>query len=332
MRESAFGTDRSIQEEIELLRSAERGLRNRGIEQADIAVVLGSGLKDFAAGLEEAIELPLHSIQEFPKVRVRGQGGMLVQGWLGETLVHCLTGRVHLYEGYHPWEVVRAVHSLAMLGTPNFFLTNAAGGIREDLMPGSLMLLTDHLNLAATNPLVGSHNESLGPRFPALNEVYDPRGRKVLRSCDPGHGLREGVYAQLLGPSYETPAEIRMVRTLGGDAVGMSTVPEAIALHAMGCRVFGLSVITNRAAGLSVEAPSHQEVLDETIRAAERFEVLLNRAIPELAMIRDPVKKTRAKRTKAKGPKKASRKTPQKASQKTPPKGSAKDGGKRSKR
>lgn len=323
MRENAFGTDRSIQEEIELLRSAEKGLRNRGLEPADIAVVLGSGLKDFAADLEDVVELPLHSIQEFPKVRVRGQGGKLVQGWLGETLVHCLTGRVHLYEGYHPWDVVRAVRSLALLGTPNFLLTNAAGGIREDLMPGSLMLLTDHLNLTASNPLAGPHHDSLGPRFPAMNEVYDPRGRKILRAADPGDGLREGVYAQLLGPSYESPAEIRMVRTLGGDAVGMSTVPEAIALHAMGCRVFGLSVITNRAAGLSLEPPSHQEVLDETVRAAARFEELLNRAIPELAQVCDPVRKSRGKKTARK---KATRKKA------TGKKASGKTGGKRSKR
>ena len=327
MRESAFGTDRSIQEEVELLRSAEKGLRNRGIERADIGVVLGSGLKDVAGDLEDTIEIPLHSIQEFPKVRVRGQGGMLVQGWLGETMVHCLTGRVHLYEGYHPWEVVRAVRSLALLGTPNFLLTNAAGGVREDLMPGSLMLLTDHINLTAQNPLAGSHHECLGPRFPAMNEVYDPRGRKILRSCDPGDGLREGVYTQLLGPSYESPAEIRMVRTLGGDAVGMSTIPEAIALHAMGCRVFGLSVITNRAAGLSLEPPSHQEVLDETVRAAARFEELLNRAIPQLAMITDPVKKSTGRRATAK--KGAGKKTKARSA---PRKAESKSGRKRSKR
>ncbi len=197
--------------------------------------------------------------------------------------MHCLTGRVHMYEGHHPIETVRVVRTLAMLGTKSFLLTNAAGGVRDDLGPGDLMLIKDHLNLTGTNPLIGAHDDRLGPRFPALSQAYDESMREVLRTSDPHGDIKDGVYAQLLGPCYETPAEIQMVKTLGGDAVGMSTVPETVALHAMGCRVAGLSLITNKAAGCSEQAPKHEEVVEEAARAAARLTTLLKTAIPRLS-------------------------------------------------
>lgn len=283
MRESSLGTNRPIEGEVQLLRAAARNLEKHGFKAAELGIVLGSGLKDFADRMTDRIEIPFNKLAEFPNVRVPGHGGKLIQGRIGDVSLHCLTGRIHLYEGYHPWEVVRAVRALAILGTRLFVLTNAAGGIREDLIPGSLMLIVDHLDLTATSPLVGAHNAALGPRFPALNDLYCPVARKILRAADPGDGVREGVYAQMPGPSYETSAEVRMIRTLGGDAVGMSTVPEAVALHAMGCRVAGLSVITNRAAGLAAIAPSHKEVLEETERTADRLFELLASACPELS-------------------------------------------------
>lgn len=271
---------RGVREEIRLLQFVGRRLRGAGVEAAGVGVVLGSGLKDFAAELEDSVRVDLADIPELPRPRVEGHGGGLVQGRIGKTRVHCLQGRVHLYEGYHPWEVVRAVRSLALLGTRTFVLTNAAGGIRDGLGPGALMLLTDHLNLSGRNVLEGEHDPLLGPRFPSLVDVYSPACRRALHVHDPN--LEEGVYAQLGGPSYETPAEIRMVRTLGGDAVGMSTVPEAIALAAMGCRVAGISLITNRAAGLSQAPPRHDEVLEVAARTAARLRALLVRAIPDL--------------------------------------------------
>ncbi|HHI80751.1 MAG TPA: purine-nucleoside phosphorylase [Planctomycetes bacterium] len=277
--------DWNVEGEVELLRSAVRDLKGRGFVPAQVGIVLGSGLKDFAQCLEEPLRVPFFEIDGFPSPRVPGHGGDLLQGTVGGVRVHCLSGRVHLYEGYHVWEVVRAVRTLALLGTPVFLLTNAAGGIREDLLPGNLMLLIDHLNLTARSPLMGPNHALLGPRFPAMSEVYCPLARKILRASDPGEGLKEGVYAQVMGPSYETPAEIRMLRTLGGDAVGMSTVPEAVALHAMGKRVCALSVITNRAAGLSSHAPNHKEVVEEGKRAAARLHELTRRALPDLASL-----------------------------------------------
>jgi len=278
-------SDWNVEEEVELLRAAGDYLTSSGFEAANVGIVLGSGHKHVADAFDDRIEIPFEGVHAFPKVRVPGQGGKIIQGTVGGTRVHCLTGRVHQYEGYDEWKVVRAVRTLALLGTKTFVLTNAAGGIREDLSTGSLMLIVDHINLTGTNALQGPHHQTLGPRFPSMSEVYCKKARKVLRAADPGDGLKEGVYAQVLGPSYETPAEIRMMRTLGGDAVGMSTVPEAMALSAMGCRVAGLSLITNRAAGLTKRAPNHDEVVEEGRRAAERMKTLLLSAIPDLARL-----------------------------------------------
>ncbi|MFQ5504859.1 MAG: purine-nucleoside phosphorylase [Planctomycetota bacterium] len=282
---SSGGSEWNVEQEVELLREAVKHLASVGFRRADLGIVLGSGLKDFARWLSDPIVVPFHRMQQYPHVRVPGQGGDILQGSFEGTLVHCLSGRVHLYEGYSPWEVVRAVRSLAMLGTRTFLLTNAAGGIREDLVPGSLMLIVDHLNLTSQSALIGPHHEILGPRFPAMSEVYCRTAGKVLHAANDGEELKEGIYAQCPGPSYETPAEVRMIRSLGADAVGMSTVPEAVALHAMGCRVVALSLITNRAAGMAKRPPSHGEVIAEGKSAETRIRALLARAVPELACL-----------------------------------------------
>lgn len=234
--------------------------------QIGLAIVLGSGLKDFAAQLTDPVAVPFADVPGWIAPEVEGHGGALVLGRIDRTVVACLTGRVHLYEGWTPFEVTRAVRTLRALSVPIFLLTNAAGGIGEDLSAGDLMVLTDHLNLTGKSPLIGPHEPLFGPRFPDQSKLYDPQLRALLLAC--GSGLQQGVYAGLLGPSYETPAEVRMLKALGADAVGMSTVHEAIALHAMGARVAGMSLISNLAAGISEQPLSHQEVMEEGRKAA----------------------------------------------------------------
>ena len=246
-----------------------------------LCVVLGSGLKDFAHRVEDAVTLPFAEIAGWPVPKVEGHGGALVLGKVNGCPMACLTGRVHLYEGWKPCEVVRAVRTLRHLGVPNFLLTNAAGGMADDLSAGDLMLLADHLNLTGCSPLTGVHVGEFGPRFPDQSAVYSPKLRALLEQC--GERLRPGVYAGLLGPSYETPAEVRMLRTLGADAVGMSTVHEAIALNAMGAQVAGLSLVTNLAAGLSDQPLSHDEVVAAGKQAAATLESLVAAFCKKLA-------------------------------------------------
>ena len=234
-----------------------------------LAMVLGSGLKTFAARLEDRVEVPFGDVPGWPSPRVEGHGGAVVFGAVHGLPVACLTGRVHLYEGWTTAEVVRAVRTLCALGAPRFLLTNAAGGIAPGLAAGDLMVITDHLNLTGQSPLVGPHEAALGPRFPDMSAVYSADLARLLRSRAPD--LAAGVYAGLLGPSYETPAEIRMLRTLGADAVGMSTVHEAIALRAMGAEVCGVSLISNLAAGISDRPLSHDEVIEAGRAAADRM-------------------------------------------------------------
>lgn len=242
--------------------------------QVRLGLVLGSGLKDFARELQDARTMPFHDVPGWPVPKVEGHGGALVVGRIGSGTIACLTGRVHLYEGWSPFEVTRAGRTLRLCGVENFLLTNAAGGISQDLSAGDLMVLTDHLNLTGQSPLTGLHEPALGPRFPDQSKVWDPRLRSLLLAC--GSGLQQGVYAGLLGPSYETPAEVRMLKALGADAVGMSTVHEAIALNAMGARLCGLSLISNLAAGISEQPLSHQEVMDEGKKAAAALTALVS--------------------------------------------------------
>jgi purine-nucleoside phosphorylase len=239
-------------------------------------LVLGSGLGGFTATLGETVRMPYADIEGFPATSVAGHGGELVVGTCGGARVACLSGRVHLYEGHSPERVVFGVRLLAALGCETVILTNAAGGIRPDLAPGSIVLLRDHLNLTGQNPLVGPALAPF-PRFPDMTHVYDPDLRALARAAaaESSIHLTEGVYAGLLGPSYETPAEIQMLKKLGADVVGMSTVNEAIALRHRGVRVGGLSLVTNLAAGLAGRPLDHAEVQATAAEARERLEILL---------------------------------------------------------
>ena len=240
-----------------------------------LGLVLGSGLKSFADHVQDAIVIPFADVPGWPAPKVEGHGASLVVGTVGGTGVACLAGRVHLYEGWSPNEVVRCVRTLRRLSVPQFLLTNAAGGIGKDLSAGDLMLLSDHLNLTGQSPLVGPHEEAFGPRFPDQSKVYSQRLRSELSTC--GASLQTGVYAGLLGPSYETPAEVQMLKHLGADAVGMSTVHEAIAINAMGGEVCGLSLISNLASGISQQPLAH----DEVVAAGRKAEATLTALVTE---------------------------------------------------
>lgn len=242
----------------------------------DLAIILGSGLGGLSRVIEDASRIAFREIPGFPEVTVAGHEGAVIVGTLGGRDVVALSGRFHMYEG-HPAALaafpVRVFHAL---GIRQLFVSNAAGGISQKLAIGDLMIISDHLNLMAANPLVGAAQDG-ETRFPDMTDAYDPGLRKVLRTAAEKLSIRirEGVYAGLLGPSYETPAEVKMLRTLGADAVGMSTVPEVIMARALGIRVAGVSCITNAAAGVTGAALSHAEVLETTERVARSFELLV---------------------------------------------------------
>jgi purine-nucleoside phosphorylase len=251
-----------------------------------VGLVLGSGLGSFARKLKNRIAIPYEEIPHFPVPSgVVGHAGELVLGDVERTSVVVLSGRVHFYEGRPMSEVVFPARVLARLGVSAVVLTNAAGGIRRTFRPGDLMLIADHINAFGTNPLIGPNEDSLGPRFPDMSAVYDPALRKLAKQTARKLGvpLREGVYLGTTGPSYETPAEIRACRIIGADAVGMSTVPEAIALRHAGVRVLGISTITNMAAGILPQPLDHAEVLATTKRVGERFVRLLTALVPDIA-------------------------------------------------
>lgn len=255
-----------------------------GVAKPAVGLVLGSGLGGFAERVLEPTRIPYAQIEGMACSSVAGHAGQLVLGRLGALPVAVLQGRVHLYEGHPPEQVVMGARLLVQLGARVVILTNAAGGIASGLMPGALMLIEDHLNLTGQNCLVGPNDPRVGPRFPSLSEVYDPALRTLAREAAGAAGveLETGVYAGLLGPSYETPAEIRMLRTLGADAVGMSTVLEAIALRHMGARCLAISCITNRAAGLPGSVVDHDEVQRIARAAGERFGQLLGAVLDRL--------------------------------------------------
>ncbi|MDQ3951874.1 MAG: purine-nucleoside phosphorylase, partial [Actinomycetota bacterium] len=238
-----------------------------------VAVVLGSGLAPVARSLTGAEPIPYSSIEGWPHTRVPGHEGALYAGEVEGTPALVLAGRVHLYEGHPSSAVTHIVDEVVASGCRTIVLTNAAGGIDESFGVGDPVLISDHLNLTGSSPLLGA------PTFVDLSEVYDPELRALARRVDPT--LKEGVYAGVVGPAYETPAEIRMLATMGADLVGMSTVHEAIAAHALGARVLGISVVTNRAAGLGAKL-DHEEVQRAGARAAGRMETLLRGVLAEL--------------------------------------------------
>jgi purine-nucleoside phosphorylase len=249
-----------------------------------IAVVLGSGLGDFAQSLEGAVSMPYDQLPHWPVSRVPGHEGRLAVGKARGRTIAALAGRCHAYEGYDLSTVTFAVRVLGVLGVRTLILTNAAGGINTGFAKGALMVIDDHLNLIGDNPLTGPNDDRFGPRFPDMSDVYSPRMREIADRAarDLGLVLSHGVYAALLGPSYETPAEIRYLRTVGADAVGMSTVPEAIVARHMAIEVLGISCITNMAAGVRPERLSHAEVMDTGRRVRGQFIALLEGIIGQL--------------------------------------------------
>ncbi len=264
--------------------AAEAALEASKVGPPRVALVLGSGLGRYAERLNDAVDLPYARLPHFPASSVPGHAGRLWLGRIGAVPVAVMQGRVHLYEGYRPAEVVFGVRTLAKMGAATLCLTNAAGGIRADLAPGDLMRIADHVNLSGENPLVGPNDDRFGPRFPDLSAAYSPRLAERLdrASAKAGIALKSGVYCQLLGPSYETPAEIRSLRALGVDAVGMSTVPEVIAARHLGVEVAALSCITNRAAGLTAKPLTHAEVAETAARVEHDFAKLLDAFVAEL--------------------------------------------------
>ena len=241
------------------------------------AVVLGSGLGNVADRIARAVAIDYDAIPGFPRPSVDGHAGRLVLGEFGGAAVACLQGRVHLYEGADGCKLRHYIRTLKVLGCEVIVLTNAAGSLRREVGPGSLMLITDHINLQPVNPLTGPNDDEFGPRFPALDNAYDPALRAQMRAAagDAGLTLHDGVYLALLGPSFETPAEIRAYGRLGADAVGMSTVPEAIVARHCGLRVAALSAITNLAVGLGDAPLSHAQTLVVAKQCAGDMERLL---------------------------------------------------------
>jgi purine-nucleoside phosphorylase len=251
----------------------------------EIGIVLGSGLGAIADQMTESTKIAYSEIPHFHGTAVEGHAGQLILGFMSGVPTVLLQGRFHFYEGYSMEDVVLATRTLCALGIHTLILTNAAGGINAQLSPGDLMLIDDHLNLMGDNPLRGPNVSELGPRFPDLTEAYNYECLAVLQSTlkELEIPYQQGVYAGLLGPTYETPAEVRMLRTLGADAVGMSTVPECIAANHMGVRVAGISCITNLAAGLSPHKLSHQEVMAVSQQGSQKISRLITSALPKLA-------------------------------------------------
>lgn len=249
-----------------------------------IGLILGSGLGGMAEAIKDPIVIPYEEIEGFPHSTVAGHAGQLVVGKLNGVDVLCMQGRVHFYEGHSPAILALVVRSYARLGIETMILTNAAGSLNIDMGPGSLMCISDHINLSGCNPLIGPNDEKVGPRFPDMSEAYDANLRKKLFVAAEQEGviINTGVYVMTSGPNFETPAEVRMFKMLGGDAVGMSTVPETmVAVHA-GMKVLGVSVITNLGAGLTADKMTHEETITQANEAGKKLQKVLTRLVKEI--------------------------------------------------
>lgn len=269
-------------------------IRSKYSGEPKIALVLGSGLGAFADELTDAVKIPYEEIPHFARSTVEGHAGQLVVGKVGDTEVVVQQGRFHFYEGYSMEQVMFPMRTFGRSGIETVILTNAAGSLRSDMRPGNLMLITDHLNMMGVNPLRGPNDERFGVRFPDMTQVYDSELQRTIDDTateiakeqhvsgadeDIKDFLHRGIYCALSGPTYETPAEVRLYRQLGADAVGMSTVPEAIAARHQGIRVAGISCITNFAAGMTDEGINHAEVMETGEKVADIFKELLRRTV-----------------------------------------------------
>lgn len=249
-----------------------------------VAIILGSGLGDYANQIKIIDEISYDKIDGFPVSTVPGHAGKFIFGYVDDVPVVCMKGRVHYYEGYPISDVVLPIRLMKLLGAEVLFLSNAAGGVNTEFKPGDLMMITDHIACFAPNPLLGPNVDELGKRFPDMSNVYDDALQEVIRQtaqeCD--LKIKEGVYTYLTGPSYESPADIRMLRVLGADAVGMSTVPEAIAANHMDMKICGISCITNMAAGILKQPLDHKEVQETADKAAKSFQKLVTEVIKKV--------------------------------------------------
>lgn len=259
-------------------------LRSKTTVQPVIGLILGSGLGDFADSVENPVAVPYADIPNFPQSTVAGHSGRMVLGTIGGVPVAVMQGRVHAYEGYAMSEVTFPTRVLGLLGCKKLIVTNAAGGVNVKIAQGSIVGISDHINLTGTNAALGPNDERFGPRFHDMSEAYSKRLLKLAsdEAQKQGWTLNTGVYLAVLGPSYETPAEIRAFRTLGADLVGMSTVHEVIVARHMGIEVLGLSVVTNMAAGVLDEAINHEEVMEIGKRVARQFSALLTALVPKI--------------------------------------------------
>jgi purine-nucleoside phosphorylase len=260
-------------------------IASKADQRPAIAIVLGSGLGDFAEEAEDAVSISFAGIPHFSRSTAVGHAGQLILGKIAGCPVVVMQGRVHLYEGYPAWKVAFPIRVFSRLGTRAAILTNAAGGINLDYGQGNLVVIKDHINLQGQNPLVGSEDLRFGPRFIDMTEAYSRTYRRIAQEAAKALGIKvpEGIYAGLLGPSYETPAEIRYLRAIGADLVGMSTVPEVIVARQMGVKVLAISCVTNMAAGVLDQPLNHEEVLETGRRVAGQFKSLLREVIPAIA-------------------------------------------------
>lgn len=261
-----------------------KSVREKTDFKPEVALILGSGLGDYADGIQIEQTISYTEIQGFPTSTVAGHKGRFVFGYVKDVPVVIMQGRVHFYEGYPMSDVVLPTRLMGMMGAKKLVLTNAAGGINTDYKPGDFMLITDHITTGVPSPLIGENIEELGVRFPDMSEVYSLRLRNIIKkeAENLGIGLQEGVYVQLTGPAYETPAEIRMCRIWGGDAVGMSTACEAMAARHMGMEVCGISCITNLAAGVSSKKLNHEEVQETADRVSSQFKELVTAVVSKI--------------------------------------------------
>ena len=268
----------------EKAQEAAQFIKSKFDREIQVALVLGSGLGAFADEIENAVKISYEEIPHFARSTVEGHAGRLVLGEVAGVAVAVQQGRFHYYEGYDLKDVTFPIRVFGLLGIKNLILTNAAGSINSNFKPGSLMLIRDHLNLMGVNPLCGKNDERFGPRFPDMTEVYSRRFQEIAKTAakEMDFDLRRGVYCALSGPTYETPAEIHYLRYVGADAVGMSTVPEAIIARHQGMKILAISCISNFAAGISEENINHEEVMEIGKQVAETFKGLLKRIIPKL--------------------------------------------------
>lgn len=270
--------------ETDVIRRCVEEIRKRTAFEPEIGLILGSGLGDYADRIEDKICIPYSDLPDFPISTVEGHSGQFVLGEICGKKVIAMQGRVHYYEGYSQRMITLPVRLMKRLGVQKMVITNAAGGVNKSFGPGTLMLISDHINYSGSNPLLGTNMEEFGPRFPDVSDVYSGKYREQMKKLadETGIKLEEGVYMMFSGPCYETPAEVRMARVMGADAVGMSTVPEAIVCAHMGVPVLGISCITNCAAGILDQPLNHAEVVETAARVKETFVKVLELALTEV--------------------------------------------------